>query len=49
MLREPHDPLNPLRVIDWALSSQKIPIALVPPPDPGPDATDADRERANTR
>ena len=49
VLREPHDPLNPLRVIDWALSSQKIPIALVPPPDPGPDAADADREKANTR
>ena len=28
-LREPDDPLNPLRVMDWALTSQKVPIALV--------------------
>lgn len=28
-LREPDDPLNPLRVMNWALTSQKVPIALV--------------------
>ena len=30
-LREPDDPLNPLRVMSWALTSQKVSIALLPP------------------
>lgn len=30
-LREPNDPLNPLRVLSWALTSQKAAIALLPP------------------
>ena len=29
-LREPDDPLNPLRVMSWALTSQKVPITLLP-------------------
>lgn len=30
-LREPNDPLNPLRVLSWALTSQKVSMALLPP------------------
>ena len=43
VLRDLHDPLNPLRVIDWVLSSQEVPIKLLPSLKPeatskGPDS-----------
>lgn len=47
VLREPHDPLNPMRVIDWVLSSQKVPITLVPPVEEEASVTSSDREKAS--
>lgn len=33
-LCDPHDPLNPLHVLQWALRSQKVPITLTPVREP---------------
>jgi len=35
--RGPHDPLNPLHVLQWALRSQRVPITLTPEREPQAD------------
>ena len=47
VLRDPHDPLNPMRVVDWVLSSQKVPITLVPLVEEQASVTSSDREKAS--
>lgn len=39
VLRDLHDPVNPIHVFQWALESQKVPITLVPAPITEPDTT----------
>lgn len=48
-LRDLYDPLNPLRIFQWALQTQKVPITLVPPPVTQPDAAAAEPEEVEVQ